>query len=93
MKSLLIVLVAAILAGCATPASVEQMAVALPTQQTNAALKNSVGVADVTGGSETNPMWTSQVSGDSFSRLLKYSLRTRSAVEHIVDFQDFHFTF
>ena len=27
------------------------------------------------------------------SRLLKYSLRTRSAAGHIVDFQDFHFAF
>ena len=27
------------------------------------------------------------------NRLLKYSLRSRSAAGHIVDFQDFHFAF
>jgi hypothetical protein len=74
MKSLYIVLSVVFLAGCATPAAVEQMAVALPITQTNAALKNSVGVTEVTGGRETNPMWTSQVSSDSFRRALEQSL-------------------
>jgi uncharacterized lipoprotein YajG len=41
MKRLVLILSAAILAGCATPAAVEQMAVALPITQTNPALKNS----------------------------------------------------
>jgi hypothetical protein len=83
MKKLLIVLSVAVLAGCATPAAVEQMAVALPITQTNPALKNSVGVADVTGGRETNPMWTSQVSSDGFRRALEQSLENAGMLSRI----------
>lgn len=74
MIKILIALSVVVLAGCATPAAVEQMSVALPITQTNPALKNNVGVAEVTGGRETNPMWTSQVSSDSFKRALEQSL-------------------
>jgi hypothetical protein len=75
MKKLFVILSVLILGGCATPAAVEQMAVSLPITQTNPALKNSVGVLDVTGGRETNPMWTSQVSSDAFRRALEQSLQ------------------
>ena len=84
MKSLLIVLSVSILAGCATPAAIEKMAVALPITQTNPALKNGVGVADVTGGKETNPMWTSQVSSDGFRRALEKSLENAGMFSNIV---------
>ena len=84
MKSLLVILSAAVLAGCATPAAVEQMAVALPITQTNPALKNSVGVAGVTGGRETNAMWTSQVSSDAFKRALEQSLENAGMFSKIV---------
>lgn len=50
MKNLLAVFSVAVLAGCATPAAVEKMAVSMPIIQTNPALKNSIGVAEVTGG-------------------------------------------
>ena len=84
MKKILIVLSVALLAGCATPAAVEKMAVSLPITQTNAALKNSVGVTEVTGGRETNPMWTSQVSSDSFKRALEQSLENAGMFSKIV---------
>ena len=84
MNRLLIILCAAILAGCATPTAVEQMAVSLPILQTNPALKNSVGVAEVTGGRETNPLWTSQVSSDGFRRALEQSLENAGMFSKIV---------
>jgi hypothetical protein len=84
MKSLIIVLSAGILAGCATPAAIEKMVVALPITQTNPSLKNAVGVADVTGGKETNPMWTSQVSSDGFRRALEQSLENAGMLSKIV---------
>ena len=84
MKGLVIVLSVSVLAGCATPASVERMAVALPITQTNPALKNGVGVDDVTGGKETNPMWTSQVSSDGFRRALEQSLENAGMFSKIV---------
>lgn len=76
MRKILAIFSVVVLAGCATPAAVEQMAVSLPITQTNPALKNSVAVAEVTGGRDTNPMWTSQVSGDAFRRALEQSLES-----------------
>ena len=84
MKNILVILSVAVLAGCATPAAVEQMSVSLPITQTNSALKNSVGVKEVTGGRETNPMWTSQVSSDAFRRALEQSLENAGMFSKIV---------
>jgi len=84
MKKLLVLLLVGILAGCATPAAVEQMAVYLPVTQTNPALKNAVGVAEVTGGRETSPVWTSQVSSDAFRRALEQSLENAGMFSKIV---------
>ena len=84
MKKILAILSVAVLAGCATPAAVEQMAVSLPVTQTNPALKNSVAVAEVTGGRETNPMWTSQVSSDAFRNALEQSLQNAGMFNKIV---------
>lgn len=92
MKNLLIILTAAILAGCATPAAVEQMAVSLPITQTNPALKNNVGVAEVTGGRETNPMWTSQVSSDGFRQALEQSLENAGMFSKIVSGSKYQLT-
>jgi len=74
MKKILLIITVCVLAGCATPAAVDQMAVYLPVTQTNQIFKNSIGVTAVTGGKETNAMWTSQVSSDSFKRALEQSL-------------------
>ena len=60
------------------------MSVSLPITQTNSALKNSVGVKEVTGGRETNPMWTSQVSSDAFRRALEQSLENAGMFSKIV---------
>lgn len=84
MRKILAIFSVVVLAGCATPAAVEQMAVSLPITQTNPALKNSVAVAEVTGGRETNPMWTSQVSSDAFRRALEQSLQNAGMFNKIV---------
>lgn len=84
MKKILAIVSVAILAGCAAPATVEQMAVSLPMTQTNPVLKNGVAVAEVTGGRDTNPMWTSQVSSDAFRRALEQSLESAGMFSKIV---------
>lgn len=84
MRKILAIFSVVVLAGCATPAAVEKMAVSLPITQTNPALKNSVAVAEVTGGRETNPMWTSQVSSDAFRRALEQSLQNAGMFNKIV---------
>lgn len=84
MKKLLVVFCVTILAGCATPASIDRMSVSLPITKTNQALKNNIGVSDVTGGRETNPMWTSQVSSEGFRSALEKSLENANFLSKIV---------
>ena len=71
---------AACLAGCAGPARVEQMQVdtslSARTAVANSALKDNVAIKDVTGGSDTNPLWISKVSSTEFERALETSLRS-----------------
>lgn len=68
-----------LLSGCATPASSERMTVSdhRQTSQIPAShsLKGNIGVAMVTGGGDTNPMWRSKVSSEAFQRALEDSLR------------------
>jgi uncharacterized lipoprotein YbaY len=72
-----VVLSTAVLGGCATPANVSGMsAVATPQQRiANTPLRSNVAVRDVSGGKDTNPMWTSQVGNSEFEQALEASLR------------------
>lgn len=70
---------AAVLAGCASPARQERMQ-ADPTLAERVAaaaspLGGKIGIQDVTGGSTTNPMWVSKISSSEFERALEASLR------------------
>jgi hypothetical protein len=73
---------AALLAGCATPARVDQMTAA-PTSMVAVpdAMRQNVAIIDVTGGQETNPLWTSQVSSAEFERALEASLRSAGILQ------------
>jgi hypothetical protein len=67
----------ALLAGCASPAEVENMVVS-PTESrdpVDLSLKTAVCVNQVTGGEETNPLWTSEVDNPSFRSALTSSLQ------------------
>jgi len=44
-------------------------------------LRQNVAIKDVTGGQETNPMWTSQVSSAEFERALESSLRAANVLQ------------
>lgn len=71
-----------VLAGCATPARIEQMQVE-PSAASRGALANSpmrdnIAIKDVTGGKETNPLWVSNVGSAEFERALEGSLRASS---------------
>jgi hypothetical protein len=64
--------------GCATPARPDQMVAASPTTARAApppALRESIGIRDVTGGRDTNPLWVSNVGSVEFERALEDSLR------------------
>lgn len=63
------------LAGCATPATSQAMTVKPGTMApANPRLKGQVAIAEVKGGKETNPMWTSQVDAPGFRKALNDSL-------------------
>lgn len=71
-------LTAAVLVGCATPATQQGMLVdkAEMTSHVSDKLKNSIYVQSVNGGKDTNPLWTSQVDATTFKIALENSLTT-----------------
>lgn len=82
--ALLVVAALAFLAGCATPARVEQMTAPPPTAAAGPipeAFRQNIAIKDVTGGQETNPLWTSQVNSAEFERALEASLRAANLLQ------------
>jgi uncharacterized lipoprotein YajG len=75
MKYLVIFCSAIWLSACATAAKVDSM-IGTPTVQMPAMspLKGSVQVTNVSGGRDTNPLWTSQVGNGDFQQALEKSL-------------------
>jgi len=84
MKKLISISAVLLMAGCAAPARFDQMSVYTSAQQTNPALKGGVGVADVTGGKDTNPGWKSEVSSDAFRRALELSFENSGLLSRIL---------
>lgn len=72
-----LLLLSLVLTGCASSAKVESMVVSgTPEQRIQPTpLRQNISVLDVTGGKETNPMWTSQVSSGGFRAALEESLK------------------
>lgn len=67
----------AVMQGCATPASSVNMVAKVDTRAPREALlKDGINVRNVTGGSDTNPMWMSKVSNEDFKKALEDSLRS-----------------
>lgn len=74
----IVLLAATMLAGCASPARIDQMTASRTTFGTasiDPKLKSEISVREVTGGRETSPMWTSQVGSAEFRRALENSLQ------------------
>ncbi len=66
-----------LLAACAEPARVSQMAVPnilAPVVASNPELLGSMSVGEISGGKATNPIWTSQVDNPQFHEALERSL-------------------
>ncbi len=63
------------LSGCATPATSQAMTVKPgTTAAVNPKFKGALKVGEVTGGKDTNPLWTSQVDNAGFKKALQDSL-------------------
>ena len=65
------------LAGCASPAQMKNMSVNSESLkiENDSPLRKNMTVRTVTGGSETNPMWTSQVSSKDLKGALTSSFK------------------
>lgn len=64
------------LTACAQPARIDAMTVAQMIQPAAAApLSNSIAVQSVSGGTKTNPLWTSEVGDPEFEGALTASLK------------------
>jgi hypothetical protein len=69
------------LTACAMPAQVNSM-IGTPTVQllANSPLKESLRVNAVSGGKDTNPLWTSQVGNPEFQEALRQSLSKQGII-------------
>lgn len=74
MKKLLVAMAALSVAACASASNPGAMVAPITEQNViseTSALHQNVVVGDVTGGQQTNPMWTSQVSSEDFAEALR----------------------
>lgn len=65
-----------VVSGCASNASVDNMVVTQPINKplTSKILRENIQVDQVTGGHETNPLWTSKINDTGFKEALIESL-------------------
>lgn len=62
------------LAGCASGAQVDNMIYKGDKHEYSSEIKKNVFLSSVTGGEDTNPAWTSEISDEAFSGAIKQSL-------------------
>ncbi len=81
-KRIAIVALAALVTACASPARIDQMTARTGggVLVTTSPFKGQVAVKEVTGGADTNPMWTSQIASADFERALEKSLELAGLV-------------
>ncbi len=77
LRLLLLIGLSGVLFGCASGAKVENMSYMEAKHRYADALEANVGVNDVSGGTETNPLWTSEISNDAFRQAVKDSLSSQ----------------
>ncbi len=84
--SLLLILIFTIgLTGCATNATTENMTYSHPTTKKpiDTVLVNAINVEDVSGGSETNPLWLSSVNNENFKLAIIDSFKSAHLYEQL----------
>jgi hypothetical protein len=75
-KIVALMIIGAAVQGCAEPAQVSGMVAPAPTTDAwvNSPYKGAMSVGTVSGGEETNPLWTSMVGDKEFKEALHHSL-------------------
>ncbi|MGJ8641332.1 MAG: hypothetical protein ACSHYA_18220 [Opitutaceae bacterium] len=80
--ALALVLMSSIFSGCATPARSVEM---IPEVASYGNHFSETIAVSVTGGQETNPMWTSEVSNDAFEAALEASIEKTGLFSAVLD--------
>ena len=90
---ILVIFAAFELSGCASNASIEQMTYNNNTTEkpNKVALINNISIPTVTGGKETNPLWTSQINNENFKQALEASLQ-KANLYHMVNGEKYQLT-
>ena len=74
VKLAMLMAVVAYLSGCASGAMTENMTYSGPAKSYESVLGKNLDVTEVSGGEETNPAWTSEISNDAFGDAVRQSL-------------------
>lgn len=80
-RSIVVLALVFVVPGCATGARTGAMTVPVTSDTIitpSSPLHGAIGVGTVSGGSETNPLWMSNVSDDNFRQALEQSLRLQA---------------
>jgi len=77
MKKCAIYIAAFYMSACATGAQMDGMSTSGNEYSYSDALKENVAVLSVSGGEETNPFLTSEISSEAFQEALKQSLKSQ----------------
>ena len=83
-KLFILIVFVFIIAGCASPAKMENMTISSDEwgeYKGSNELKNNIKVDKVSGGKDTNPLWTSEISSDEFKQALINSLADTQFVD------------
>lgn len=84
MKKSVLLLTALALSACASASDPGAMAVAVSEAtliKDDSPLRENVALGAVSGGKETNPLWTSEVSSDDFAEALRQSLAAHAMLD------------
>jgi len=82
-KVIAVIAIGMLASACASPAEVNNMTVqpiASLSASSSSPFMNNMRLAEVSGGKETNPMWTSQVSGTAYELALRNSLEANNLI-------------
>lgn len=81
---LVIIPLLAVLQGCATAAKIDEM---VPTTSvvadSNSKFYKNIFVSSASGGDETNPLWTSEISADDFRKALEIALQNAEILSEL----------
>jgi hypothetical protein len=86
-KALCILFLALTTSGCATGARLESMTYTGIQKEYDSGLENEINILSATGGQETNPLWTSQISSIAFYAALQMSLSNQGLFSETGEYQ------